>query len=260
MRSWPTGAAVMSLVLVGAPAEAADAQCRIQAEHSGMIFPVDRLSVDARCLIEPVIDRHGIFEHIGPVQTPISPELYDYLLDHPALTTVLMQRLGMGAFQFMPMGQGRFWVDDGEGARGLLTLLYQDPNNRIYFIDGEHTDVLLPTVHAKTAVFMKLVPAVTAEGRPAVQMSLASYTSLESRLLSAFARIFRPLVQRAVSRTLSRQFHLTNQLGQRIAEDPQRIFQDMPSLPFSKQDDQRMFLALLQAAVRPLPPSPSSAP
>ncbi|MES4787020.1 MAG: hypothetical protein C4294_15745 [Nitrospiraceae bacterium] len=84
-------------------------------------------------------------------------------------------------------------------------------------------------------------------------MSLASYTSLESRLLNVFARMFRLLVQRAVSRTLSRQFSLTNQLGLRIAQDPQRILQEVPSLPFSKPDDQQMFLSLLQATIHPSP-------
>lgn len=243
----------MSLVLAGVPAQATAAQCHIPAEHADMIFPTDRLSSDARCLIEPVIDRHGLSERMGPVQTPISLEFYDYLLDHLALMAVLMQRLGMGSFQFLPRGQDQFWVDDGEGAQGVLTLLYQDPGNRIYFIDGEHTSTLFPTVHAKTAVFMKLVPTVTSEGRPAVRMSLASYTSLESRLLNVFARMFRLLVQRAVSRTLSRQFSLTNQLGLRIAQDPQRILQEVPSLPFSKPDDQQMFLSLLQATIHPSP-------
>src|SRR5581483_4228120 len=116
MNSWPTGAAVMSLVLAGVPAQATAAQCHIPAEHADMIFPTDRLSSDARCLIEPVIDRLGLSERLGPVQTPISLEFYDYLLDHLALMAVLMQRLGMGSFQFLPRGQDQFWVDDGEGA------------------------------------------------------------------------------------------------------------------------------------------------
>jgi hypothetical protein len=224
--------------------------CQVAAEHGRLVVPVDRLERESRCLIAEVVTRPGASTMIGPVLTPIRSELYAHLLDHPDVRTLLMQRLEMETCRFSPKGPNQFWVDDGDGAEGLLTVLYRDSFYRIYYIDGQHRSALFPTVRVKTVVFMKMVPTERNEGLPAVQVALVSYTRFESRLLTGLARMFQPLVARAVKRALAREFDLSHQLGVMIAEDPDRVRKAIASLPFDDPEDRRTFNALLETVSR----------
>ncbi|MGH7231011.1 MAG: hypothetical protein ACREJU_06580 [Nitrospiraceae bacterium] len=247
-------ALLCSLLMNVSPGWAAE-DCPVVAEQGGVIFPVDQLDSDVRCLIAPVVARPSTRGAIGPMETPIGPELYTYLLDHPAIMVMLLERLGIDAPQFSSTGHNQFLVDDEEGAHGVLTVIHRDEGHRIYYIDGEHQSYLFPTVRARTVVFMHIETASTVERRPAVQTALVSYTQFEGRVLNGLARVFRPLVEWAVKRALVREFDLTNQLGSIIAEDPDRVRREAASLPFTDMEDRRMLSALLLTAPKTRTPS-----
>ena len=206
--------------------------CTVVAEQGGALFPVDKLSASTRCQIGAVINGYTTTGLIGPVQTPVTPQLYDYLMDRPPLIASLTERLGLGSYQFTARELNQFWVNDGEGTQGLLTLLYQDSTHRIYHIDGYHEGQIFPMVRAKAAVFMHITPITTADGYPAVQTSLTAYTKLDDSLLAGLVRILRPLIGEAVTRKLSRGFEATNQLGAAIAQDRDRVMQHASLVPW----------------------------
>ncbi|HKN86775.1 MAG TPA: hypothetical protein VJV04_07950, partial [Nitrospiraceae bacterium] len=211
-------------------------------------FPVDRLETDSRCLLADVIDHPDASGVIGPDRTPIGVELYTYLLDHPAMTAMLMHRMGLGSFQITEKGPNRYWVDDGDGAEGLLFLVFRDAHTRIYYIDGQHRSTLFPTIKAKTAIFMQIAPGPNTE-RSTVQTTLASYTRFEEGMLSRLMHLFQPLVTRAVNRTLAKEFSMTHRLGILITEQPQRILEEAADLSEATPDDRQSLLALLRAEV-----------
>jgi hypothetical protein len=239
---------VLCFVLSGVSHGASMDECRLAFEHGHMAFPVDQLTSDSRCLLADVIDHPSASGVIGPNQTPISVELYTYLLDHPAVTAMLMQRMAMGSFQITPQGPNRYWVNDGDGAEGLLVLVFRDVHTRIYYIDGRHRSALFPTMKAKTAVFLRILPEPAASGRPMVQTTLASYTRFEDGMLSKLLRLFQPLVTRAVNRTLTKEFSMTHRLGLLIAEQPHRVLREAAELSETASDDRQSLLALLQKA------------
>lgn len=206
--------------------------CTVAAEQGGALFPVSKLDISTRCLIEAVVSGYTTAGLIGPVQTPVTPQLYEYLLDRPPLIAALIERLGLGAYQFTAREMNQFWVNDGDGTQGLLTLVYQDPTHRIYHIDGYHEGQLFPMVRAKAIVFMMILPVTTTEGLPAVQTSLMTYTRLDASLLAGLVRILRPLVGDAVTRKLSRGFEVTNQLGAAIAQDREQVAQQASLVPW----------------------------
>jgi hypothetical protein len=239
---------VLSMLLAGV-AHGSEHECTLAAEHGNMAFPVDQLETDSRCLLADVIEHPSASGVIGPDQTPISVGLYTYLLDHPVLTAMLMQRMGMGSFQIMEKGPHRYWVNDGDGAEGLLFVVFRGAHTRIYYIDGQHRSTLFPTIRAKTAVFMHISTGPAPPGRPTVQMTLASYTRFEESMLSRLMHLFQPLVTRAVNRTLAKEFSMTHRLGILIAEQPQRILQEAAGLSEAPSDDRQSLLALLRAEV-----------
>jgi hypothetical protein len=254
--------------LLGSPAATAASptdNCTVADEQGGIIFPVSKLDISTRCQIGAVVSGYTTAGLIGPVQTPVTPQLYEYLLDRPPLIAALIERLGLGAYQFTARGTNQFWVNDGDGTQGLLTLVYQDPTHRIYHIDGYHEGQLFPLVRAKAIVFMMILPVITMEGLPAVQTSLMTYTHLDASLLAGLVRVLRPLVGDAVTRKLSRGFEVTNQLGTAIAQDREQVAQQASFIPWLSPTERQTLIGWLhtvpqRAAVPPVaePPAPSA--
>ena len=262
-----TGACVLTLCLLLATVSAAtappDPTCSVQPKQGGILFPVDKLDAQARCRIGFVVNDYTTSGLIGPVQSPVTPELYEYLLNRPPLIASLTERLGLGAYEFHDRGPNQYWVNDGEGTQGLLTLVYEDSTHRIYHIDGFHEGQVFPMVRAKAAVFMHLTPVTTPEGYSVVQTSLMAYTKLDGSILAGLVRILRPLVGEAVTRKLSRGFDVTNQLGAAIAQDRDRVAQQASLVPWLTTAELQTFIGWLYkipqrpAAAPAAPPKPS---
>ncbi len=246
-------AATVAVLLVAGPVAPLRAEpCRVTLEQDRFTFPVEHLEPAALCLIEPIVNRPTTSGSIGPITAPIPQALYAYLLDHPVITAALVERLGLGTYQFTVKGQGQFWGNDGDGTQGLLTLLYQDQTARLYHIDGYHEGHLFPMVRAKAVVFLRVAPMMTTEGHPAVETSLVAYTRLNDPVLSALLSLLTPLVGETVVRKLTKAFDATTQLGMVMAKEPARLIQEVNSLPMIQPDDQRVLTSLLQGLPQPV--------
>lgn len=234
--------------------------CAVAAEQGGALFPVEKLDASARCRIGAVVNGYTTEGLIGPVQSPVTPELYAYLLDRPPLIASLTDRLGLSAYQFADRGPDQYWVNDGEGTQGLLTLVYRDSTHRIYHIDGFHQGQVFPMVRAKAAVFMHITPVTTPEGYSVVETSLMAYTKLDDSILAGLVRILRPLIGEAVTRKLSRGFDVTNQLGAAIAQDRDRVVQQASLVPWLTTADLQTLVGWLHTVPQRPNPAPAASP
>ena len=244
------------LLLIAAEVRGAADNCDVPSEQAGLRFPVDRLDREARCLIGQVIIEHSTTGIVGPVQTPITPDLFVFLLDHPLVLAALVERLNLGNYKFVDRGNRQYWVDDGDGTQGLLTVVYRDESTRIYHLDGYHEGSIMPMVKAKAVVFLRLQPVSLQDGRAAVRSNLVAYTRLKDSFLAAVVRLLRPLVGNAVTRKLSRGFDATAELGNAIAQDPPRVLREAATLNGVGADDLRSLNILLRAV--PAPPLSST--
>ncbi|HJU06047.1 MAG TPA: hypothetical protein VJ692_12925 [Nitrospiraceae bacterium] len=240
-------AAVIACTLFAPMPTAWAVDCTVASEQGGMAFPVERLDREARCLIAAVVAHSNTTGVIGPMHTPLDAGFHGYLLDHPVIMAMLLQRLGMEAPQFSPAGPNQFLVDDGDGAQGMLTIIHRNDTHRIYYIDGHHQSHLFPTIRARTVVFMSLAPGGAVADNTGVQTTLVSYTQFEGRVLAGFAQAFGPLVEWAVKRALARQFELTSRLGSVIAQDPDRVQREIASLQALDPAVRQALSAYLQA-------------
>lgn len=253
---WRAGAMVLSLLLVGPAIEVSAEDCQVPEEQKGMKFPVARLDAGTRCLIGDVVNRYTTSGLIGPVQTPIAQDLYEYLLDRPVMLASLVQRLELGPYQVAEKGPHQFWVNDGEGTQGLFTLLYQDHVNRIYHITGYHEGQLFPMVRAKAVVFMRIRAVPSQDGQPGVETALFVYTRLNDPILSGLVWILSPLLGDAVTRTIAKGFRVIDQLGRLAAQDPGRITKEVAALSSIQPDERKKLTALL----KPQPPPTAQLP
>ncbi|HEX9742590.1 MAG TPA: hypothetical protein VGA17_07340 [Nitrospiraceae bacterium] len=254
---------VLACCLSGSASGAAtpsDQDCMVAAEQGGTLFPVDKLDAPSRCRIGGVVHGYTTAGLIGPVQSPVTPELYEYLLDRPPLIASLTDRLGLGAYQFTARGLNQYWVNDGEGTQGLMTLVFQDSTHRIYHIDGFHEGQIFPMVRAKAAVFMHITPVTTADGYSVVETSLMAYTKLDDSILAGLVRVLRPLIGDAVTRKLSRGFDVTNQLGAAIAQDRDRVAQQASLVPWLSTAELQTLIGWLYTIPQRTVPAPAALP
>ena len=215
--------------------------CVLASYHVGLTFPVSKVASRWACPLQAIIDGYTTANTVGPVVIPLPEPVYLYLLDRPPMAAALINRLELGPYKAEERGAARFWGDDGEGASGIVELVYQDRTNRMYFLDGSYEGTLLPPVKGKAVVFVRMNPMKDGQGKDAVETTLVAYTKLDSRLLSGLVSLIRPLVGNTVTRRLTQGVTIVNRLGQEMRQHPDRVlFEaiDPPSLP----DDEVAFL------------------
>ena len=220
--------------------------CRIGAEQDGFILPLDRLDADQRCRLGAVVNHPTTTGHVGPLRTSISPSLYEFLLDRPVLIAALGHRLGLGNYEFTARGPDQYWGNDRDGTQGLLSLVQRHGGTRIYHIDGYHEGRVFPMVKAKAVIVLKIVPATSSTGGPAVDTSLTAYTQLNDPVLSGLVWMLRPLIGEAVTQKLATAFEVTSKVGNAIAEDAARTLREIAQLPFTDSEERQTFAARLQ--------------
>lgn len=232
-------------------------ECSLPLQNTEWIGAVKTINLAWRCRLSAIM-RGSVTGGVvtGPVHTPLPAPLYTYFLDHPAVTASLMQRLHIAPYHARMYSPTQFWVNDGEGTQGLVTILYQDATTRIYHIEGVHEGHLLPVMRGQAVVFLS---TVSVEGRrelAAVDTTLMSYMQLDNRTLSSILSLFKPLIGEAITRRLTRVFGDTDRLSQVIAQGLDQVLQHLLALPPHKADDLASLTALLRSVQLPALVSP----
>ncbi|MDF0673322.1 MAG: hypothetical protein P0120_03115 [Nitrospira sp.] len=208
--------------------------CTLSPDHAGLIFPVERVDPVLTCRLQAIIQNHTTESKLGPIRTALSEPLYRHLLDHPPFTADVIRRLHLGLYRSEARGPGRFWGDDGEGTKGIVELVYEDPTSRIYFLEGTHEGRLLPHVTGKAVVFLRTGALRDGNNNEAMDSTLVAYTKLDNRFLSGLVSLLHPLVSRMVTSRLQKGVETVDRLGVVMRVDPQRVMSALaspPSLP-----------------------------
>lgn len=224
----------IGLVLFAPSGNGRSETCTLFPDHAGLTFPVDRVGPAWACRLQPIIQNNSIESQLGPIQTALSGALYRYLLDDPPFTAALIRRLNLGLYQSEGRGPGRFWGDDGEGSKGIVELVYEDPTSRIYFLEGTHESRLLPHLKGKAVVFLRIGVIQDENSHETTVSTLVAYTKLDNPFLSGLASLLYPLVSRVAANRLKKGVETVDRLGIMMRQDPQRVLseaQNPPSLP-----------------------------
>ena len=228
---------VMGLNTTIFPGMAQSEICALPSQHAGVAFPVEQIETRWACPLQAIITGYTTVNKVGPILTPLSGPVYRYLLDRPPMTAALMNRLDLSLYKSEARGPGRVWANDGEGTEGLIELVYQDSVNRVYYVEGTHTSLVLPDITGKAVVFVRMNPIQDGQGYGAVETTLVAYAKLNSRVLAGLVSLVRPLISNTVARKLTKGFRVVNRLGQEMRQHPDRVLfeaTDPPPLPFDE--------------------------
>jgi hypothetical protein len=239
----------LAVFILATPLYAEPNRCLVPSQHAGLTFPMEHLGTTSACRLHPIITNHTTANKVGPIRTSLPEPVYVYLLDHPPVTALLINRLDLGLYQVESRGPGRYWGNDGEGAEGRIELVYQDRTNRMYYLEGSYESRLLPHLTGKAVVLLTMQPVKEPNGTESVDTTMVTYTRLDNRVLSGIVSLLRPLVGGTVTRKLMKGVDTVNRLGDVMRREPDRVLfeaTDPPGLPEDQVAALQQVLATLQ--------------
>jgi hypothetical protein len=194
---------------------------------------------------------------LGPIQTPLSLELAEFLLDHPDLSGFLVHELKIAPYVAKLKGPGQFWADDGEGSKGLVTLVDHQPGHRVYYVDGIHHSHYFPAIHAGAAVVMEMKPDTEGQCPSHIRSAFTIYVKLNNPVLSNLAKTIRPFIRKTVAHKFGKGFMVAHGIGLEMMKNSDRVVETAAKFPtFTAQD--RAELEKLAARLKESPACPSN--
>src|SRR4029077_13287054 len=129
----------------------------------------------------------------------------------------------LGTYRLTQVGSATFQGEDGEGAEGTVTLLYQDAGRRIYHLKGSQRGYLFSPITGEGIAMLDYHLKVGSDGREVVETRVTVYSKLDNVFLATLVRVLRPVLQRLVNGKLTRAVDVVHQLGKVIATEPERV-------------------------------------
>jgi hypothetical protein len=244
----------LGTTIYSSPAQSGN--CVLPPQHAGVNFPLEQLDASWACQLQPIISHYTTTNKLGPLRTPLPEMVYTYLLNHPSMTAVLANRLGIALYRSEMRGSGRYWGNDGEGTEGIVELVYQDRTSRVYYLEGSHGSRFLPRITGKAVVLLRMNQVTDSNGVEAMDSTLVFYTRLDNRLLAGIVSLLRPFAGSAVARKLAKGVDTVNRLSQVMRQQPDRVVSEATKSPALSSDE----VAFLKHALENLPHSSSTTP
>jgi hypothetical protein len=211
--------------------------CALPSEHEGMTFPIEKVDPDWACRLYSIVDNYTTVGKVGPIRSGLPELLYHQLLDRPPLAAALINRLELGLYKSEARGPGRFWGHDGEGTGGIVQLVYQDRNSRIYYLEGSHDSRFLPHITGKAVVFLRMSPVKDTDGIEAMDSTMVSYARLDNRILSGVVTLLRPFIGGTIKRKLGKGVETVNRLSLLMRQHPDRVLFKVMDPPVFPDDE-----------------------
>ncbi len=225
-------------------------RCRLPSQHAGVTFPMEQVEGQWTCRLHPIMSQYTTANKIGPIRTTLPHGMYRFLLDHPTMAATLINRLDLALYRAEVRGPNRYWGNDGEGAEGMIELVYQDRTTRLYYLEGSQDGRVLPHLTGKAVLLLRMHAVKNADGTEAMDTTMVAYTRLDNRVLSGLVSLLRPLVGGTVTRKLMKGVETVNQLSRIMRREPDRVLieaTDPPGLPKEEVASLRNALDALRA-------------
>lgn len=205
--------------------------CEVTVDDPHVVFPLEKMTPEAVCRLASVVNDYSTHRVLPPVLTPIQKGIYDFLLDHPVLTALIVRNLALADYRVSRAGPDKWNADDGQGAKGLITPLYHDPTRRVYHIKGTHRGRFFPLITGEAIVMLNYHAKAGADGREHVETRIIVYSKLDNPVLAKLVRVFQPILRRVVNDKLTHAFIIVHTLGELMASDPDQVYRQVELTP-----------------------------
>ncbi len=196
--------------------------------------------------VDRVLGGYTVRSRLGPVVTPLPPDVAEFLLDHPDLSADLVRAHKLAPYRIEMRGPDQSWADDGEGTKGTITLVRRSSAERLYYGDGTHDAALLPTIRATAVIVMGVKPLPREGCAGSVETSFEVYVRLKNPVLAGVVKTLRPLLSRTIVRKFGKAFLVADQVGRLMARDPDRLAAEAAESPRLSAAERARLVELLR--------------
>lgn len=157
-------------------------------------LPLNELAPDHRAQVQDILKRLDFTFQIHMKPRPMRMSVVEKLYDRPRLSAAMWRSCAfVPTLYATELPEHAFWVSDGRGLTGTMTLLLKKPGYRLYIADG-HVD--RGRMNNPIGVRAKMVTAYRYwEGPQGMEGHLQTWTALDSALLGFLSRPFRKYIQ-----------------------------------------------------------------
>ncbi len=162
----------------------------LSASLTGQGLPVDQLAPSDRALVEDVLDRANFDFSSRTEPKRVRPSTMEKLFDHPRMSVAMWRQCQFVPAFFAQERSSRQWnLDNTQGLRADLRLVFAKPGWRIYLVEGVADKGALKKV--PFAVSARMVASYRYwEDAKGFESEIHTWTALDSALLGFFARPF----------------------------------------------------------------------
>jgi len=219
--------------------------CTVQVENPDVGFPLDKMDRPTLCRMAAVVNDYTTHRVVPPARTPVQKSVYDFLLDRPVLTSLLVRNLHLAGYRFTRLGPDRWHGDDAQGAEGEIQSLYQDATRRVYHVKGSHRGRLFPAITGEAIVMLNYQAKVGPDGREYIETGIITYSKIDNPVLAVVVRLLQPVLRRVVNDKLTNAFAIFQRLGEVMAADPEQVYRQVETAPEAGAADVEALRVLL---------------
>jgi hypothetical protein len=181
----------------------------------------------AVCRIAEVVNDYTTFELVPSVDVPVQKTLYDFLLDHPPLTSNIVRYYNFGNYRVTQLAPTVFAGQDNEGGEAILTLIYRDDTRRVYHLKGSQRGYMFPLMTGAGIVMLTYHPKLTGDGRESVHTHVTVFSRLDNRFLATLVKVLRPILQRIINNKLTKGVRTVHRVTEYLTTEPEQVARDI---------------------------------
>jgi len=172
-------------------------------------------------------------------------DVFEYLLDHPVLTTQVIQALRFARLRIWQTPEG-LAIDEGWGTTGRLWIVYAGEGTRVIYTRGQHDKALLPTIRGELLLIIDYHYVPEAQGRNLVKTKVAGFLKLDSRFLSGVLKLGSSIAQKKADKEARGLMKLYAKVSRAVEDDPLGVYAKLrarPNVPPAELEEFRAVLA-----------------
>jgi len=181
---------------------------------------MDALTPQHRAEVQDILKRLDFQFQIRTQPQQVRLTTVEKLYDRPRLAAAMWRSCAFVPTLYAEERPDRsFWVSDGRGLTGTMTLIHQAPGFRVYVADGY---VARGRMGNPIGVGARMITVYRYwEGSKGFETHLQTWTALDSALLGFLSRPFRAYIQRRQEEFIGYIFHNIAQGGKFATLDPE---------------------------------------
>lgn len=181
--------------------------------------------------VRALLEAKPLHIRIRPSPFRTTTRIYDYLLARLPLAATLSRALSLGLYIIEPIGPRSFRATDQQGLEGTIIELAAADGHRVYLGRGRYDGRWIHGVTGRAIIVLRYEPVALDYDRSHVTNTIDCLVRLDDVILHTMARLLGSLLQGLMEGKLNRAIKTAEGLSERLAVDPQAVYQSIARTP-----------------------------